>query len=201
MNNITTSASPLSAPLQEELLGIAIAAIRYGLVNQTVMPINLEGYDSRLQTPQASFVTLKKQGQLRGCIGSLDARRPLVEDVIENAWQAAFKDPRFPAVQSNELSSLHISISVLSPPSKMSVLSEQDLINQLRPGVDGLIIEDPHHRATFLPSVWQQLPEPGDFIRQLKLKAGLAANEWPSSLAVKRYTSFEFGTMIANTEA
>ena len=182
-----------TAAQQSQLLGLACAAIRYGIINHTVMPLNTTAYETALQEPLATFVTLKKNGQLRGCIGTLKAQRPLIEDVVYNAWQAAAHDPRFDPVQADELQHLHISISILSPPQAFPVVSEKDLISKLRPGEDGLIIEDGYHRATFLPSVWQQLPEPIDFIHHLKLKAGLPANQWSGSIKVQRYTSFEFG--------
>lgn len=193
MNNETANPAHPTANQQRQLLGLAGAAIRYGIVNHTVMPLNTADYETPLQEPLATFVTLKKHGQLRGCIGTLNAQRPLIEDIVYNAWQAAAHDPRFDPVQENELQDLHISISILSPPQAFSVTSEEDLIGKLRPGKDGLIIEDGYHRATFLLSVWQQLPEPMDFVGHLKLKAGLPGDHWSSTIKVQRYTSFEFG--------
>lgn len=182
---------------QRLLLGVAAQAIRYGLTHQDNMPVSLDDYtgneDALLLEPRATFVTLKINEQLRGCIGTLSTLRPLIKDVAYNAAQAAFHDPRFEPLQVRELNALHISISILSPPENMQVTSEADLIEQLRPGEDGLIIQDGRHRATFLPSVWQQLPEPIAFVHHLKLKAGLTTDYWSDTLTVERYHSFEFG--------
>jgi len=182
---------------QRLLLGVAAQAIRYGLTHQDIMPVSLDDYadgeDALLLETRATFVTLKIDEQLRGCIGTLNPLRPLIKDVAYNASQAAFHDPRFDPLQPQELEALHISISILSSAEKMQVTSEADLIEQLRPGEDGLIIHDGRHRATFLPSVWQQLPEPNTFVHHLKLKAGLAPDDWPDTMKVERYGSFEFG--------
>jgi len=193
MSSDTTGPTHPTVAQQKLLLGLASAAIRYGIVHHSVMSLNTADYEMALQEPLATFVTLKKHGQLRGCIGTLTAQRPLVEDVVYNAWQAAAHDPRFDPVQADELRHLHVNISILSPPRAFPVASEADLISRLRPGEDGLIIEDGDHRATFLPSVWQQLPDPLAFIHHLKLKAGLPADHWSRSIMVQRYTSFEFG--------
>ena len=135
----------------------------------------------------ASFVTLTWRGELRGCIGSLQARRPLAVDVMENAKNAAFGDPRFPPVRLEELPELVFEVSVLSAPTPFPVESEEDLLQRVRPGVDGLILEEGSRRATFLPAVWEQLPDPRDFLAQLKRKAGLPGNYWSNSLRVERY--------------
>lgn len=186
---------------QDELLDIAIAAIQYGLDYNTVMPIAMDKYsdneDKPLLEPRATFVTLKIDHELRGCIGTLTAHRALIQDVANNAYQAAFRDPRFEPLQAQELKQLHISISILSPPEPMQVKSEQDLITQLRPGQDGLIIQDGQHRATFLPSVWEQLPDPVIFLQHLKNKAGWPADYWSDAIQAQRYTSFEFGENIS----
>jgi AmmeMemoRadiSam system protein A len=196
MNSDARPAAHPSAAQQQVLLGLAVAALRYGLLHQAVMPLNTADYDADLRTPLATFVTLRKYGQLRGCIGTLSAQRPLVEDVVYNAWHAAAYDPRFEPLQADELPNLHVSISILSPPQDLVVTSEQDLCKRLHPGKDGLIIEDGGHRATFLPSVWEQLPDPTDFVTHLKLKAGLAPDYWSTALKVQRYSSFEFGADV-----
>jgi len=120
----------------------------------------------RLHQTGACFVTLESSGSLRGCIGSLNARRPLAEDVLHNARAAAFDDPRFPPLHGAELAGVEISISVLTPPEPFPVKNEADLLQSLRPGVDGLLLEDGAYRATFLPSVWEQLPTPAAFLAQ-----------------------------------
>ena len=141
-----------------------------------------------LQEPGAVFVTLHRRGTLRGCIGSLEARRPLREDVEKNARSAAFLDPRFTPLSLRELDEVDVEVSVLSPAEPLRFTDEPDLLRQLRPGVDGLILEQGPHRGTFLPQVWEQLPDPADFIAHLKRKAGLPADSWPADLRISRYT-------------
>lgn len=174
-----------------ELLDTARRSIAYGLEHARPLPV------APPQSPPgpsgASFVTLHRQGRLRGCIGSLEARRPLLEDVAANAFAAAFRDPRFVPLQAAELAGLAVDVSVLSPAEAMSFSDQADLLAQLHPGVDGLILEDRGMRATFLPSVWESLPAPEEFLRQLKLKAGLPADHWSDSLRVWRYTTDSFG--------
>ncbi len=176
------------------LLDVAAASIRHGLETGRPLSIRLEEYPESLREPGAAFVTLNLDGQLRGCIGSLEARRPLVEDVAENAFAAAFRDPRFPPLRPEEYPRLEYHISILSPPEPMTVTSEADLLQQLRPGVDGLVLIEGARRATFLPSVWEQLPDPRQFLAHLKMKAGLPADYWSDSLRFERYTVEEFGS-------
>ena len=141
---------------------------------------------------RATFVTLNKFGELRGCIGHLEAIQPLIADVAENAFNAAFRDPRFQPVTASEFGDLEVHISVLSPPEPMVFTSEADLLRQIRPGIDGLILEDGAYRGTFLPSVWEQLPDPAQFLAHLKMKAGLPPNYWSDTLKVSRYTTESF---------
>lgn len=141
-----------------------------------------------LQAPGAVFVTLHKHGALRGCIGSLEARRPLREDVEKNARSAAFLDPRFTPLSLRELDDVEVEVSLLSPAEPLRFKDEADLLRQMRPGVDGLILEQGPHRGTFLPQVWDQLPAPADFLAHLKRKAGLPADFWSADLRVSRYT-------------
>ncbi len=136
----------------------------------------------------ASFVTLKRNGQLRGCIGSLEARRALVDDVKHNARSAAFLDPRFRPVSLREFDEITVEVSLLSVPEPMAFRDEDDLIAQLRPEVDGLILEVDGHRGTFLPQVWESLPTPREFFTHLKNKAGLPMDFWSDDLRVARYT-------------
>jgi AmmeMemoRadiSam system protein A len=131
-------------------------------------------------------------GELRGCIGSLEAYRPLVEDVAHNAYAAAFSDPRFTPLSETELIDVEFHISVLTPAAPMHFESEADLLSQLRPGIDGLVLEDAGHRGTFLPSVWESLPDAAQFLQHLKMKAGLPADYWSDNLKVSRYTSESF---------
>ena len=142
-----------------------------------------------LKEERATFVTLTIHGNLRGCIGMLEACRPLAEDVAENAVSAAFHDPRFPPLSEDEFEQLEIHISILSPPEEMIFSSEDDLLEQIRPGTDGLILQEGFQRGTFLPSVWEELPETEIFFEHLKMKAGLPAGYWSDTLRVFRYTT------------
>ena len=141
-----------------------------------------------LERPGATFVTLIQRGELRGCIGSIEARRPLLADVSANAVAAAFGDPRFPPLAINEFHATSVEVSLLSPPEALAVFDEADLARQLRPGVDGIVLQYEHRRATFLPQVWETLPEPRAFIAALKRKAGLREDFWASGMNVARYT-------------
>ena len=143
-------------------------------------------------------MTLKKNGQLRGCIGSLEAHRPLIKDVAENAFSAAFRDPRFTPLTPEEYTNIELSISVLTPAEPMQFQSEKDLINQLQPGVDGLVLEEQGKRGTFLPAVWSALPKPTDFLRALKQKAGLPADYWSDTLQISRYRTEAFTDNVLN---
>jgi AmmeMemoRadiSam system protein B/AmmeMemoRadiSam system protein A len=139
--------------------------------------------------PGASFVTLTERGELRGCIGSLEAVRPLLEDVADNAVAAATRDPRFPPLTARELDGIAIEVSVLSAPVPLAVSSLDDAYAALRPGVDGVIAQlGPWHRATFLPQVWEQLPEPEEFLSHLWRKAGVPPGEWREGTTLQTYT-------------
>lgn len=175
------------------LLDIAAASIRNGLDTGRPLAVEVQDYPDSLQQPGASFVTLYIKNQLRGCIGMLEPIRPLVEDVAENAFAAAFRDRRFPKLSDAEYPQLEYHISILTPAEPLQFESEADLINQIRPGVDGLILAEHGLRGTFLPSVWESLPDPHDFLRHLKVKAGLPADHWSEAVQVQRYTVEEFG--------
>lgn len=172
---------------QLKLLELAKNSIQHGLQTGRPIKINLDDYPKELTEPRATFVTLQINHQLRGCIGMLEAVRPLAEDIAENAFSAAFKDPRFPPLSADELDELDIHLSILTPAKPVLFSSEQDLINQLQPGVDGLILEEGHRRGTFLPSVWDSLPKPEQFLRHLKQKAGLAPDYWSKNIKIYRY--------------
>jgi AmmeMemoRadiSam system protein A len=140
-----------------------------------------------LASPGATFVTLFKYGTLRGCIGTLEARRPLGDDVRANAVAAAFADPRFPRLGSDEFLATTVEISLLSAPEAMTVDDEQSLRDQLRAGVDGVVLEYAGRRATFLPQVWDSLHEPAEFLAELKRKAGLPIDFWSPGVKISRY--------------
>ncbi len=141
-----------------------------------------------LQQAGASFVTLTQRGQLRGCIGSLEARRSLLADVKANAVAAALQDPRFKPLTAAELAMTRVEVSVLSPLQEMHFASEADALAQLQPGIDGLVFSFGRHRSTFLPQVWEQLPVAAEFMAQLKRKAGLAADFWDPGVRLQRYS-------------
>ncbi len=166
---------------------IARESIEHGLLHKKPLPVDPDKYSPLLQSNTATFVTLQLHNHLRGCIGTLQAYQPLVKDVSQHAFDAAFKDPRFTAVNKEEAEQLEIHISILTPAEDIEFTSEDDLLSQLEPGVDGLIIEDGYHRATFLPSVWEQLPDRRQFLEHLKQKAGLSANHWSDSFKAQRY--------------
>ncbi|HSD59871.1 MAG TPA: AmmeMemoRadiSam system protein A [Burkholderiales bacterium] len=141
-----------------------------------------------LAEPGATFVTLKQNGRLRGCIGSLEACRPLIQDVAVNAVAAALRDPRYPPLTAEELPDTEVEVSLLSPMEPVLFRSEEDAIGQLCPGVDGVVLECGSRRGTFLPQVWDDLPDPRQFLRQLKRKAGLAEDFWSPEIRLHRYT-------------
>ena len=163
---------------QQELLKLARETITSQARGRRVPSVDIEAVSEDLQHDAACFVTLTKHGQLRGCIGSLEARQPLALDVHDNAIGAAFRDPRFPPVGAGELDELHVEISVLSKPEPLSYDGPDDLIAKLRPGVDGVVIERGWNRATFLPQVWESIPDPHEFLQHLCLKAYLPADAY-----------------------
>lgn len=145
-----------------------------------------------LSEPGACFVTLTINGNLRGCIGSLEPYRPLREDLKENACAAAFRDPRFPPLTGTELDAVRVEVSLLSPVSPISFRDEADAVAQLRPGTDGVLLEFRGHRGTFLPQVWDQLPDRREFFAHLKMKAGLSPQFWNDGVRLYRYTVEKF---------
>lgn len=136
----------------------------------------------------ASFVTLLKQGELRGCIGTLEAHRALGEDVKANAIAAAFRDPRFKPLEKQEFDTLNVEISVLSAIEAVAFRDEDEVLAQLRPDVDGVIFEYGYHRSTFLPQVWENFRDPRVFLSHLKYKAGLPPDFWDPTVKLSRYT-------------
>lgn len=137
--------------------------------------------------PGAAFVTLTLDGRLRGCIGSLTAHRSLADDVRHNARAAALDDPRFPALTREEAYATGLEVSVLGEPEPVAVASEDEAVAALRPGVDGVILEALGRRATYLPQVWDQLPDPADFLRSLRRKAGVPPDHWGDDVRLSRY--------------
>jgi AmmeMemoRadiSam system protein A len=174
------------------LLQIARAAISSALGQVVAQPEPVGDAAVRLQAPGASFVTLTQLGLLRGCIGSLEARRPLLDDVKANAIAAALHDPRFAPLTLSELGFTSVEVSVLSPMQPLDFDSEEQALAQLRPGVDGVVFAYGRYRSTFLPQVWEQLPKPRQFMAHLKQKAGLAPDFWAQDVKLQRYTVHKF---------
>jgi AmmeMemoRadiSam system protein A len=144
-----------------------------------------------LTAPGASFVTLEAAGRLRGCIGTIEASRPLYLDVIRNA-QRAMRDPRMPPVVAEEWPRLDVKVAVLTPGKPLPTASREEFLAALRPGIDGVLITDGQRRATFLPAVWAKLAEPERFVTGLLVKGGWAADGWPAGLVASSYTTVEF---------
>lgn len=174
--------------LGETLLAIARAAIR----SELGLGGALSTEHPSLSAPAATFVTLRVGDRLRGCIGSVEARRPLGEDVRANAIAAAFSDPRFPPLGAHEFASTAIEVSLLGPSEPFPCTNEDDAATRLQPGIDGVILHCDRRRAIFLPQVWQQLPDPREFLAELMRKAGLPANGWNANVRLARYTVSKF---------
>lgn len=175
---------------QHDLPGLARASIAAGFGRGSpALPPDLDTLTADFAAMAATFVTLSVAGSLRGCRGTLEATRPLVHDLWRNAWASAFDDPRFPPLERAELPTLQIDVSLLSALEPVPAWSESVLLEQLVPHVHGLVLEAGGQRATFLPKVWESLPEPARFLAELKVKAGLPRRGWPSALRAWRYTA------------
>lgn len=183
---------PLDPSQRRVLLALARRSIEHGLEQGGPLPVVPSDYPADLRARRATFVTLEAEGTLRGCIGHLEAVQPLVLDVAENAFAAAFRDPRFPPLTRPELARLAIDVSVLTPSQSLSFTSEEALLRMIEPGRDGLILEEGAARGTFLPTVWESLPEPRAFLRHLKQKAGLPPDHWSDRIRVRRYRTESF---------
>lgn len=186
---------PMSSPDAETLqsrapllLEVARNSIRHGLDVGGPLAVDPSEFPPDLREPRATFVTLKRANALRGCTGSIEARRPLVADIAHNAHASAFADPRFSPLTPPEFEDLEIQLSILSPLERIHVDSEEALVAELRPKVDGLVISDGERLGTYLPAVWDTLPEARKFVQELKRKAGLPQDYWSSTLELYRYT-------------
>jgi len=191
--NSTDPGRVLTPGQRATLIDVARRSIEHGLETGQPLAVVPSEYHRDLKEVRASFVTLHRNGRLRGCIGHLEAVQPMVVDVAENAFAAAFRDPRFDPLTKAEWSEIDIHLSLLTHPEPIPFSDEADLISKIRPGEDGLILQDGPNRGTFLPSVWESLPDPEDFLVQLKYKAGLAANHWSDRVEVFRYQAESFG--------
>ncbi len=171
------------------LLELARSSIEHGLSHGRPPSVVAADFHEDLRAVTASFVTLKANANLRGCVGSSAAWRALVEDVVANAFAAAFEDHRFPPLTAAEQEAVDISVSVLSKPEVLPCRSQAELLRALRPGVDGLIIEEGKRRGLFLPVVWEVVPDPVQFLAELKRKAGLPEDHWSPAVVVRRFVA------------
>jgi len=183
----------LTAEEKQTLLRLAREALQQGVAGQTRGALRLEELTPALRAEGASFVTLTIRGQLRGCIGALEPYQPLAEDVREHAVAAALEDPRFPPVSREEVDRVEIEISRLTLPRNLEYSDAEDLVNRLRPHIDGVILRDGFRRATFLPQVWEKIPDKAEFLDNLCYKMGEAPETWRRKhLEVLTYQVEEF---------
>jgi len=174
--------------MTDEILGHALlVSARNAIGERFGLPPAVVPALPELAAPGATFVTLTQERRLRGCIGSLEAQRPLAVDVAENAVAAAFHDHRFPPLPANEFAATRVEVSLLTPAEPFPVADEEEALARLQPGRDGLILRYGRRRATFLPQVWESLSTPRQFLAQLKIKAGLPADFWHPEMALARY--------------
>ncbi len=185
--------TPLTDGEKQTLLRIAREAIENAVKGKAASPFNQTSLTQTLREQGSSFVTLTIHGELRGCIGALEAYQPLAEDVREHAIAAALNDPRFPPLTQLELSRIQIEVSRLTSPQELEYADVDDLLKKLRPHVDGVILKHRHRRATFLPQVWEKIPDPVEFLEELCYKMGERGNLWrQAKLQVYVYQVEEF---------
>ena len=180
----------LTAEHEKQLLTVARNSIKYGLEKKEKIRLTLTDYPEILREIRATFVTINIGSALRGCIGTTVAISPVVISVSDNAYAAAFNDPRFPSLNNKEFEIIRISVSILTTPERITFASEQQLLDQLCPGIDGLIIEKGNKKATFLPAVWESLPLAKEFLIHLKQKAHIDQDQSPEQ--AWRYQSISF---------
>jgi hypothetical protein len=190
----------LTAADETQLLELARKSVARAVGGKPVPQVAVGTFAAALQQPGATFVTLTRGGRLRGCLGSLQAFRPLVLDLVERSHSTAVKDSRFPPVRSDEIAGLHLEISILTAPAELRFKDADELLAQLRPGIDGLTIEDQRHRATFLPKVWSEITDPARFLARLRQKARLSPDHWSSTFRAWKYQTHCFGTGLGTRE-
>lgn len=183
------NAPPLTDAELDLLVQVAEHSVRVAVTEHARWRPDTAAYPPALRRPGAAFVTLERDAWLLGCIGTLSADQPLVDTVADRARAAALSDPRVGPVRDTDLPWLSVSVSVLSASEPMQVDGYDELVAALRPGVDGLVIDSDRHRATFLPAVWETLPDPADFVAALWRKAGIPPHAWPSGARASRYTA------------
>jgi len=176
------------------LLNLARMTIQSGDKKNIISNSEIESLNNSLKEKRGAFVTIHKNNNLRGCIGYILPMLPLYQTIIENAYNAAYKDPRFPPINSNEFKEIIIEISILTIPKKLEYSGYEELLNKLKPNEDGVIIKKNFYSATFLPQVWEQLPKKEEFLSHLCMKAGLDMYEWKNGkLEVEIYNAIVFG--------
>lgn len=198
MNDFATRTRALLDAHGAVLLSLVKRSIEHTWATGKVWDVDLSTLPAELTAHGACFVTLNRNGRLRGCIGSPEAWRPLAEDVALNANRSAFHDPRFGPLRPEERDGLEVHLSVLSPAEPFDFTDEADLLATLVPGTDGLIIADGGNRALFLPSVWSQLPSPEQFLAHLKAKAGMPPDHWSATFTAWRFIAAEAGAAWAD---
>jgi uncharacterized protein len=177
----------IAAAYGEMLCRVAADALRYGLEHNAAPIIAADEFPEPLRAMRATFVTLEQDTDLRGCIGSLAARRSLVDDVAGNAYGAGFRDPRFPPLGEKAFARLSLGISILGPFETVPCASEDELFASARVGTDGFVISAEGRRGLFLPQVWESLPSPRVFFDTLREKAGLPRRYWSPQLHIERF--------------
>lgn len=191
----------LTSSDETELLSIARQSIGHGFDEQAPLEPDPARVAGNLARELGVFVTITQRSALRGCVGSLEPRHPLAQGVAFASFNAAFHDPRFPALSRLEAALVQIEISVLSPLQEITVGSNDELLASLTPQVDGLLLDDSGRRATFLPKVWDKLPEPRAFVAQLKTKAGLPDEHWSDTIRCYRYRTTTFSETAKSATA
>lgn len=196
-------ASPISLineAQQQQLLQVAKDAICFGFEHSRPWRPKLNDFPGELSQDAASFVTLTKAGQLRGCIGTLEPYQPMVLDVALHAFEAAFRDHRFTPLRQEEVKELNLHVSLLSPTQQLSPgLTDEELMAQLTPLQDGLILQQGQLKAVFLPQVWEQLPNPQEFLLRLKIKGGWSEESPTELMECSTFQVQEFGGEWVNT--
>jgi AmmeMemoRadiSam system protein A len=182
------------------MLSLARQAVEASVMSTAMPMLNLNAVPEYLCEPRACFVTLYKNGELRGCTGVLVARSPLLQEIIHTSTQTALADPRFTPVQPDEVSALNVEISILTPPVRISISSPSDILKRIRPGIDGVTLIKGPYRATFLPQVWERVPEPTAFLDLLCQKMGLPRRAWLFTLMdVETYQAEEISEATLDT--
>jgi AmmeMemoRadiSam system protein A len=170
-----------------QLLGIARRSVEAGLEGARAPNLDREGLRGTLATPRGCFVTLTRNGELRGCMGMIEPPGALAQNTADSAFNAAFRDPRFTPLAPAEAAQTHIEVSVLSGMEPMTVRDRDDLLRQLQPGIDGLLLEDGRYRSVFLPQVWEKMGSAPEFLQRLLKKAGLPGDHWSGTLRFSRF--------------